>query len=197
MDSIAFINPIITFLDSSKYFLLFIGSFFEGPIIMISSGFLWHLGVFDFVPMYIALFGGNFVADIIWYIIGYVGARPLVVKFGKFLKITPEVLEKIERKFAVYQSRVLIFTKLTLGFGFAVGILLFAGMIKVPFKKYGLINFICGLILTIVLIFIGYLFGNIYIIIPPIFKVIFLVGVVIFIILGIKKIKKYLASEKI
>ncbi|MFA6274207.1 MAG: DedA family protein [Candidatus Paceibacterota bacterium] len=197
MDSIPFVNSLITFLESSKYFLLFVGSFFEGPIVMIPAGFLWHLKVFNFWPMYFALIGGNFVADIIWYTIGYVGARPLILKFGKFFKITPEVIGEVEKKFEKYQNKVLIFSKLTMGFGFAVVILLFAGMIRVPFKKYIIINLTGSFILTIVSIFIGYLFGNIYVIVPPVFKIIFLIGIIILIIWGMKKFKNYFISEKI
>ncbi|MFA6274297.1 MAG: VTT domain-containing protein [Candidatus Paceibacterota bacterium] len=199
MDSVSFsfISPIISFLESSKYFLLFVGTFFGGPIVMISSGFLWHLGVFNFIPMSLTLIGSNFVGDIMWYVLGYVGARPLLAKFGKIFKIKPEIIERVEKKFEKYENRVLVFSKLTMGFGFGMGILLLAGIIKVPFKKYILLNFISGLVLILISIFIGYLFGNIYIVIPPILKIIFLVGIIILIIWGMKKIKIYLASEKI
>jgi membrane protein DedA with SNARE-associated domain len=147
--------------------------------------------------MSLTLIGSNFVGDIMWYVLGYVGARPLLAKFGKIFKIKPEIIERVEKKFEKYENRVLVFSKLTMGFGFGMGILLLAGIIKVPFKKYILLNFISGLVLILISIFIGYLFGNIYIVIPPILKIIFLVGIIILIIWGMKKIKIYLASEKI
>ena len=194
--SIPFLNQLISFLESSKYFLLFIGAFFEGPVIMISAGFMWHLGIFNFLPMYLALLSGDFIADLMWYTIGYFGARPLIIKYGKFFKITPELIEKVEKKFYIYQDKVLIFSKLTMGFGLAVGVLLFAGMTRVRFKKYVLINLAGGIIWVLIPILLGYLFGNIYAIITPTFKIIFILAIFILIIFGMKKFKNYFSSEK-
>lgn len=189
------ITPIINFLEQSKYFLLVIGTFFEGPIVMTTSGFLWHMGKFNFLPMYIILVITNAIADTIWYLVGYFGARPIILKYGKFFHITPEIMGKVEKDFHKYHSKILIINKLTSGF--VVLVLLFAGMTKVPFKKYALINLLGGLIFVLLLVCIGYVFGNIYIIIPQYLKAIFLILVIFSILFGFRKMKKYYLSTNL
>ena len=49
-----------------------------------------------------------------------------------------------------------------MGFGFAVVTLMVAGMLKVSFKRYVVINLFGGFIWTAMLLVIGYFFGNIY-----------------------------------
>lgn len=169
-----FQNAII-WIGSSKYILLFFGTLIEGPVVMVMSGFLFRLGQFDFVPMYLMLVFGDFVADLGWYAVGYFGARPATYRYGKFLGITPEIVEKIERRFKKYQDRILIISKLTMGFGFALVTLVVAGMLKVSFKRYALLNFIGGFFWTLFLLIAGYFFGNIYLLITPTLKVEFLI----------------------
>jgi len=190
------IHNLIIFIESSKYILLFIGAIFEGPVVMIAGGFLWHIGQFQFMPMYIALVLGDFTADIVWYMVGYIGARPLVRKYGKYLKITPEILDKVEYEFNKYHEKILIISKLTMGFGFALAILIFAGIAKVSIKKYVTINLFFGFIWTILLIILGYIFGNIYNLIPASFKYIFLLTMLAVIFLILRKVKIYLAKKK-
>ena len=81
-------------LNFSKYALVFIGCIVEGPIVMITSGFLYRLGQFDILPLYLCLMAGDFVADVAWYIVGRFAARKLINRFGKFFNITPEIDRK-------------------------------------------------------------------------------------------------------
>ncbi|MCX6754222.1 MAG: hypothetical protein NTU81_00090, partial [Candidatus Nomurabacteria bacterium] len=99
-----FIQNTILWLESSKYILLFIGTIFEGPVIMMVSGFLYRLGQFDLLPMYIALVSGDFTADILWYCVGRFGTRNVLFKYGHFMGITPEILEKVENRFKHYHE---------------------------------------------------------------------------------------------
>src|SRR5271154_5557510 len=124
------------FFNFSKYAIIFIGCIVEGPIVMMTSGFLWRFGQFDLVPMYLALMSGDFVADIGWYFVGRHGARGLIDRFGRYVGITDENIIRVEKLFQKYQNRILILSKLTAGFGFATVILMVAGMLRVPFKRY-------------------------------------------------------------
>ncbi len=144
---------------------------------MVACGFLLRLGVFSFWPIYLALMLGDFVADIIWYFVGYYGARKFADRWGKYFSITPEMLEKLEVLFHNHQSKILFISKITMGFGFALATLIAAGMAKVPLKKYALFNFLGGFVWTALLIGVGYFFGHLYTIIDKSFKVAFLVFV--------------------
>jgi len=132
---------------------------------MLVSGFLLRLDYFELVPLYATLLIGDLGGDILWYTVGYFGARPLLEKYGGFLSVSREAIGKLEALFARYQNRILFISKITMGFGFALVTLATAGMVRVPFKKYLLFNFTGGFIWTAFLISIGYFFGNLYLVI--------------------------------
>jgi membrane protein DedA with SNARE-associated domain len=191
------LHNIALWVESSKYILIFVGTIFEGPIVMLTSGFLYSLGQFNLIPMYIALVLGDLTADIGWYCLGRFGGRKTVFKYGRFLGVTPEILEKVGDSFNKYHQKILIISKLTMGLGFASVILIFAGISKVPFKKYLVLNLIGGFIWTAILIIIGYFFGNIYALIPNYAKVVFLIVVLVGAIFSIRYFNKYLSDKKI
>jgi membrane protein DedA with SNARE-associated domain len=192
-----FLHNIILWLESSKYILIFIGTIFEGPVVMMVSGFLYGLGKFDFLPMYLALVFGDFVADILWYCVGRFGTRDVLFKYGHFLSITPEILEKVENKFNKYHEKILIISKLTMGMGFAFIVLIVAGIFKVPFKSYVILNLIGGFIWTAIIVAIGYFLGNIFLMITGPMKIVFAIFILIAFILGIRYINKYLKKNNI
>lgn len=192
-----FFHNILIWLESSKYVLLFLGCIFEGPVVMMASGFLFSLGQFDFLPMYLALVSGDFVADIGWYLLGRYGGQPLILKWGHKFGITPESIEKIKVRFHRYHEKILIISKLTMGFGFALVTLITAGIVRIPFKKYVILNLVGGFIWTIFLLSIGYLFGNIYSTIPERIKIVFLILGFIAFITTIKLASNYFSKKGI
>jgi membrane protein DedA with SNARE-associated domain len=193
----SFFHNTILWLESSKYILLFIGTLFEGPVIMFSSGFLYKLGQFDFLPMYLALVFGDFTADIGWYCLGRFGTRSTIFKYGHFIGLTPAILEKVESRFHKYHQKVLIISKLTMGFGFSLVVLIVAGMFKVPFKNYVILNLIGGFIWAALLITIGYFLGNIYTMISGPAKIVFILVAFLVVVFGMKYTNNYLKTKEI
>jgi membrane protein DedA with SNARE-associated domain len=193
----AFIQNVSFWIDSSKYVLLFLGCIVEGPVVMMTSGFLYHLGQFDFVPMYFALVAGDFTADICWYSLGRYGTQNTILRYGHLFGLTQMTLEKVEDWFRRYHQKILIISKLTTGFGFAVAVLIVAGMSKVPFKNYVALTLVGGFIWTAMLITIGYFFGNIFILISGPMKIIFLCVVFIAIVFGIRFLRDRIKNVKI
>jgi membrane protein DedA with SNARE-associated domain len=191
-----FLQSILGFLSFSRYAIVFVLCIVEGPVVMMTSGFLYRLGQFDLVPLYFSLMGGDFVADLGWYAVGRYGGRPLVEKYGKYFDITPAVIDKVEERFKKYQNKILFISKITMGFGFALATLIAAGMMKVDIKKYALLNFLGGFIWTAFLLLIGYFFGNVYNLIPNSFKIIFIVVIAVGIVLGLRYINKYLIKKE-
>ena len=184
-------------IESSKYVLLFLGCIFEAPVVMVASGFLYKLGGFEFLPMYITLVSGDFVADIGWYFVGRFGGRPLISKWGHWFGITNESILKIQGRFQRYHEKVLIISKLTMGFGFALVTLVVAGMLRVPFKNYFILNLIGGFIWTAFLIGVGYFFGNVYASITGPEKIVFACVSFIGIVVVLKLANKYLIQAEI
>lgn len=183
-----------------RYLLIFVLALVEGPIIMVASGILLKLGHFNFLPLYLTLILGDFVADIGWYGVGYYGGRAFITRWGKYFSITPEILDKLEVFFKKNQTKILLISKMTMGFGFALATLITAGLIKVDFKKYAWFNFLGGFVWTGLLLSIGYSFGQIYSRIDKGFKVAFLVFlsvVVLFALYGLGKFFKQNLLNKV
>lgn len=185
---------ILSAVEASKYALLFLGSYFEGSAAMMAGGLLYRLGHVDFWPMYAALFMGDLLSDTMWYFIGYFGARTFLLKYGRFVNITPIILDKAEGKFREHHLRILVISKLTMGFGFATAILATAGMLRVSFVRFLTINILCGIVWVSFLIGIGYYFGNILASIPKNVQIIGALLVVVLFFTIIRLISMYLAK---
>lgn len=195
---ISYFSPgLVAWLQASKYILLFIGCIIEGPVLMMASGFIYRLGGFELFPMYLALVSGDFVADIMWYCIGRYGARHLIFRFGHHFGITPRTIEKIQHRFEKYHEKILVISKLTMGFGFAVVILVVAGMSHVPFKKYVTLNLIGGFVWTAILVTVGYFFGNVYASITGPEKIVVAVCGFLIFFFGLRAANSYLAKQEI
>jgi membrane protein DedA with SNARE-associated domain len=192
-----FVQHILDFLSFSRYAVVFVLCIVEGPVVMITSGFLYRLGQFELLPLYFSMVAGDFVADVVWYAVGRFGAWPLINRYGKYFSITPEIIHKIEKRFKTYQNKILFISKITMGFGFALATLIVAGLLRVDFKKYVLLNFLGGFIWTGLLLAVGYFFGNVYTALAGPAKIVFVCALVVVIIFGLKAINRYLIKTEI
>jgi membrane-associated protein len=145
-----------------KYAILVVLGVPEGPIISIISGFLWRMGLLQFIPMYLALIAADMLGDMIWYAVGYHWGPSFVRRFGHLFSITDQNIKTVERLFHRHKTWVLFISKVTTGFGFSVVTLMTAGLVKIPFRRYMTINFLGQFIWTGMLIAIGYSFGHLY-----------------------------------
>jgi len=145
-----------------RYAIVYPLAIVEGPVIMLASGFLLRLGLFAFWPIYLLLVAGDFTGDLVWYAVGFHGARPLIKKYGHFLSITEKNIESAERLFHAHQIKILFLSKITMGFGFALATLIAAGAAKIPFKKYFIVNLVGEFIWTGILVAAGYFLGQLY-----------------------------------
>ncbi|MDE2311820.1 MAG: DedA family protein [Patescibacteria group bacterium] len=190
-------HHLLDFLSFSRYALVFIGCIVEGPIVMITSGFLLRAAQFQLVPLYFSLMAGDFVADLGWYAVGRFGARSLINRFGHHLGITPQIIAKIQKRFHTYQDKILFISKITMGFGFALATLIVAGMLHVPFKRYVILNFFGGFIWTAFLLTVGYFFAHIYFMLIGPLKIAFIVVLIILVVYGLWAANRYLAKAEI
>jgi membrane protein DedA with SNARE-associated domain len=171
MSGLPFLASLVAFLEATKYPLFFTGSYLEGTVVMLTGGILLKLGEVEFWPLYGALILGDVLSDIMWYWIGYLGARRFVLRWGYIVNATPEVVAKLERCFQRYHLSILVFSKLTMGFGLAVPILTTAGMLRVSFARYCTINIIGSFVWVAFVIYVGYNFGNVLQLIPKQFHI--------------------------
>ena len=157
------------------YPAMFVGSFVEGPALMVLAGFLLRIGFFDPILAFFALWAGDLVGDFIWYGIGRYGIHRTVVRIGKFFDVSEALIEKIKEKFRRHEGKILFASKLTTGFGFSVFIVMVAGIVRMPLKKFSAIAAFGGILWTIGLMAIGFFFGNVYLRLEKSFRIVFLV----------------------
>ncbi|MCX6787649.1 MAG: DedA family protein [Candidatus Kaiserbacteria bacterium] len=186
-------SSIIVALAASKYILLFIGTFTEGPLVMMGSGFLLHLGQVEFWPAYLAMVAGDFVADLAWYWIGYFAARSAIERFGHWVGVTPRSIEHMELLFKKYDTKILTISKLTMGFGTGTATLLAAGMLRIPFARYATVNLLAGFAWTLFLMTLGYFFGNLYALIPWSYRVAVMFMTLVLFFFGLRAFSRYVA----
>jgi len=189
--AIILLQSILGFASYFRYPLIAVGVIFEGPILMIASGFLYRTGFFDIIPLFLAIMAGDLIGDVLWYLAGRYFADPILTKYGKFVGIDPEKFEKLKGLFSKYNERILIFSKLTLGLGFALGVLVTAGITRVSFKRFMIINAVGEFFLVSILISIGYFFGEMYMRISDNLKAGFVVFVVVAIVTFLFFFSKY------
>jgi membrane protein DedA with SNARE-associated domain len=120
---------------------------------------------------------GDMIADIMWYWIGYFGGMKFVDRFGKYFGITRHRIEIVSLFYHKYHERILFISKITTGFGFALITLITAGLVKIPFKKYFILNFLGGFIWAGLLMSLGYTFQHLYVTIDNILGRITIIGV--------------------
>jgi len=189
-----FLPTLIAFLEGSKYILLFIGSYVEGPAVMITAGVLWHLGLVNFWLAYLTLLAADVSADVMWYLIGFFGARTFLTRWGYWFGVTPEIIGKVEQRFHHYHTKILIVSKLTMGFGLAVPILTVAGMLRVPFTRYLTINIVCGMVWTLALMTSGYYFGNILEQVPGNTRLVIVAGIFVIFLVAVRALSNKLSK---
>ncbi len=143
-----------------KYVLIFPVAIIEGPIITIMSGFLAAHGFLNVLVLYPILVLGDLTGDLIYYFIGFLGGKDSVIKWGKFVGLTRQRLERLEEHFEKRGGKLLIFGKISHGIG--SGILMAAGLAKMPLKDFFWFNLLGTLPKSLFLLIIGYYFGQAY-----------------------------------
>jgi len=151
---------IIFLLDTYKYFLLFPIVVVEGPIITVIAGFLSSLGQLNLWLAYLVVVAGDIAGDAMYYGFGYYGRKGFIDRFGHYLGITNERVERLEKHFANHSGKTLIIGKLSHAIGGAV--LVAAGVSRMPFKKFLWYTFLPTLPKSLVLLLIGFYFGEAY-----------------------------------
>ncbi len=145
-----------------KYGLLLVAAVVEGPIVFFVSGFLVHLGVLSLVPAFVGLMIGDLIGDTIYYVIGYQYGHTFVRKFGKYIGVNEEKIEKVTMIFKKHNTKILVISKLTNGFGLSIAVLITAGMTKLRFTTFLLYNALGEIVWAALLVGAGYFFGEWY-----------------------------------
>lgn len=143
-----------------KYFALFPLAVLEGPIITIIAGFFSSLGFINFFGAYAVIVAGDLAGDVLYYVAGRVGGRRFIDKWGRYLGVGERQVESLEKQFSQRGDKLLFIGKMSHGVGGAF--LVAAGIIKMPFNKFLSANFLATLLKSMLLLLVGFYFGQAY-----------------------------------
>jgi membrane protein DedA with SNARE-associated domain len=143
-----------------KYFVLLPIVAVEGPIVTILAGVLASMGRIDLLPAYGLVVAGDLVGDSFYYWLGRSGRTHVVQRWGHYLGVTPERIERLERHFGSHSGKTLIVGKLSHAVGGVV--LIAAGASRMPFGRYLGFNLVATLPKSLALLLLGYYFGQAY-----------------------------------
>jgi membrane protein DedA with SNARE-associated domain len=98
------------------------------------------------------------VGDNLGFAIGFYGGRPLLERYQKTLRIRSNVIARGEELFARFGSATIFMARFIAGLRIVAGPL--AGVLRMPWRKFLLFNFLGAVVWVSVIAGVGYLFGK-------------------------------------
>lgn len=150
-------GAIIALILKYKYLIIFPIAVLEGPLISIVVGFLAYGGYLNLVFAFVLLICADLVGDSLYYTIGRFGRDRFIKKYGHYIGINAERVQKLETQFEHHHWKIIVVGKTQ-----AIGslILVVAGVAKAPFRKFLWYNLLGTIPKTMLFILIGYFFGH-------------------------------------
>lgn len=177
-----------------QYIILFPVVAIEGPIISVIAGFLIAQNLMNFYLAYTIIIVADLAGDGLYYALGHWGSN-----FGmRLFRLSPNRLAQLKRHFDEHGGKTILFAKIAHGIG--TSFLFAAGAANMPFKKFLYYNILGTVPKSLILILVGYLFGQSYVRISKYFDyyALFTLGLgVILIVIYIRVAKKLRKKENI
>ncbi len=142
------------YLQAHGYWVLFLGTFFEGEAILIMAGFLAFQGYLDIRAVIVIAFAGSFLGDQFYFYLGYYKGKSLLRRYHSLARKFREALRLIEK----YGKLVAFISRFTYGFRIVLPIIL--GVTSLPPRTFMRINFLSAITWSVIFSFAGYLFGK-------------------------------------
>ena len=146
------------------YFVLFFGLLLEfialpfpGETTMAFAGYLSYMGKLNWMILIIVAFFGTTIGMTITYFIGHAVGMPFVRKYGKWFFLNTGKIEKTEKWFGKYGNGLIFIGYFIPGVRHFTGY--FAGIIRLPFRKFAIYAYTGALFWVIVFIWLGKFFG--------------------------------------
>ncbi len=159
------IETILSLLAEYGYLIVFFGVMVEsagvpipGETIVVASGILAQQGRLDLGDAILFSILGAVVGDQIGYWVGREGGRPFVLKWGRYVLITPERLARAEGFFARHGGKAVFLARFFAGlrvFGALV-----AGISRMHWRTFFFYNALGGATWATTFVLVGYLLGG-------------------------------------
>lgn len=158
-----FLSPsdALAVLEHYHYWLIFPIAIFEGPIIIVISGFLVSLKILNPFVAYAILVLGDTVGDTLYYLVGRFWFRGgWVKKVGRFLGYAEEDEDFLESHFRRHKIKTFILAKMSHGIGGSVQVA--SGIARFPYFEFIYLNLMGTIPKTLILMTLGFYLGASY-----------------------------------
>ncbi|MBX3051011.1 MAG: VTT domain-containing protein [Caldilineaceae bacterium] len=137
-----------------SYLLLALLVAIEGPIATLLGAAAAASGVLQLPWVFLAASAGNIGADVFWYGLGRVGKVEDIARYGRWIGLKAEAVQRLEVGMRQNAARILLIAKLTAGL--VIPALIAAGLVRAPWRKWFLPVFAGEMIWTGALVLGGY-----------------------------------------
>ena len=153
----------------------------EGPIVTIIAAFLASLGTLNIFIVYVLGVFGNIIADSIYYAIGRFGRKRFLVRYGKYIGITPDDIQNMEHHYEKHLLKTIVIAKATEAP--VIPTLISAGIAEADFSKFIVICSFSEIVKVAIIACVGYFFGQFYVTINTYFKEFVGIGSILLVVL--------------
>jgi membrane protein DedA with SNARE-associated domain len=129
-----------------------------GETVLIAGAIYAGAGHLNIIAVILIAIAAAVLGDNIGYAIGHFGGRRLVLRFGRYVFLTPKRLDTAERFFARHGGRVVTIARFVEGLRQANGII--AGITGMPWRRFLAFNTLGAVLWVGVWAGLGYLAGN-------------------------------------
>jgi len=164
-DTAALAASLLGVVDRFGYFgvagVVFVESFgvpAPGETAIIAGAAYAGQGHLDVIVVAVVAFLAAVTGDSLGYLIGRTGGRPLVLRFGRHVRLTPGRLDRVETFMARHGPQVVVIARFVEGLRQLNGIV--AGVTGMPWRRFVLFNAIGAAAWVAVWTAAGYLAGN-------------------------------------
>jgi membrane protein DedA with SNARE-associated domain len=129
-----------------------------GETVLLAGGFFARQGSLPLTWVMVAAFLAAVAGDNTGYWIGRRGGRGWIERHGRWVGLTPKRLESIDAFFARHGTKTILIARFLSGVrAFAP---LFAGVSRIPWRRYAALDAVSCLLWSILVSLLGYLFGE-------------------------------------
>ncbi|WP_050614359.1 DedA family protein [Bacillus testis] len=188
-------------IDTFGHMGIFLGMLIESAciplpseVIMLFGGFMAELGKLNFWLVVTAGVAGNLVGSWLAFYVGKKGGRPLILKYGKYIFLNVNHLEKSEHFFSKYGSATVFFGRVLPVIRTFIS--LPAGIANMSFRKFTVYTVLGCIPWNILLTYIGYKLGQNWMLAEHYMKPITYIIAVIVVVFVIYLVVKILRDRK-
>jgi membrane protein DedA with SNARE-associated domain len=128
-------------------------SVLQGPIVILLGAAAAATGVISPIGVFIAVTIGNLSMDYLWFLIGRLGKIDWIVRF-RWLRVNLNTIESMKGR--LFQNAPQIVTLAKLSSIFVLPVMVAAGLVRLPWKRWFPTLFIVEVVKNVLLILAGY-----------------------------------------